>query len=87
MRSCINFLLGGSIDAVPVIKMFIHLSLKRLCSEYIYTGDKQKVVSSTARAIAISLTNKHVNTVITAVIPGVFDRVWQELVFASVFPK
>ena len=70
MRSCINSLLGESTDAVPVIEMFSHLTLKRLSSEYVCTGDKQ-------------LTNKHVNTVITAIILDVFDRVWQELVFAS----
>ena len=80
----INSLLGGSTDAVPVTEMFSHLSPNRLCSEYICTRDKQKEwLSSAAIATVIQLTNKHINTVITAIIQGVFDRLWQDLVFAK----
>ena len=55
--------------------------LKRLALDTPALETNKKSGSVCSKAVVVQSTNLYVNTVITAIVPGVFDRVLEELVF------
>ena len=53
--------------------------LKRLALDTSALKTNKKSGSVCSKAVVIQLTNLYVNTVITTIVPGVFDRVLEEL--------
>ena len=55
--------------------------LKRLVLDTSALETNRKSGSVCSKAVVIQSTNLYVNTVITTIVPGVFDRVLEELIF------
>ena len=57
--------------------------LKRLALDTSALETNRKSGSVCSKAVVIQSTNLCVNTVITTIVPGVFDRVLEEVAFGS----
>ena len=61
--------------------------LKRLALDTSALETNRKSGSVCSKAVVIQSTNLYVNTVITTIVPGVFDHVLEELVFLDLPSK